>query len=63
MTSERVIKLMGALDTKKNYKADRYDIVLKDMTEEFDRYGKVKSLCIIRPKEKKLGGKNYLFTN
>ncbi len=49
---------MNIVDPAKKMREGKLDDVLKDMKEEFERFGKVKYLCVIRPNQKKLGGKN-----
>jgi len=57
LMSSKVIKVMNIVDQKDidKYKEEKFNEVEADMTEEFDKYGKLNNVIIIKPKMRKIG--------
>jgi hypothetical protein len=55
LPSTRVIKAFGFIPDVTKVKQDKYDEILKDIKEEFAKFGKIVSAIIIKPKMEKIG--------
>jgi hypothetical protein len=55
--SSKVIKVMNVCDQKDidKYREERFHEIEADMTEEFDKYGKLNNVMIVKPKMRKIG--------
>lgn len=55
--SSKVIKAMNICDQKDidKFREEKFDEIEADMTEEFDKYGKLINVMIIKPKMRKIG--------
>jgi len=58
VSSEKVLKIMNICDPRKLQREEKCNDLVKDMKEEFEKFGRIHYLCIIKPIYKKLGGKN-----
>lgn len=55
--SSKIIKVMNVVDQKDidKYRDEKFDEIESDMREEFDKYGTLNNVIIIKPKMRKIG--------
>jgi hypothetical protein len=55
--SSKIIKVMNVSDQKDidRYREEKFNEIESDMREEFDKYGKLMEVIIVKPKMRKIG--------